>query len=134
MLTVFRLCMALVVFIVIVLPLSAAECPVGTRNNYKGECVLITPVTDSSSEKKKQAWVEPKTDVAEVVDIVVEGVETKDKAASDSTGDASKSIVESEEVAAGGVSGTPGSDEVEMTELATIDESNVGELLNIVRG
>jgi tol-pal system protein YbgF len=121
--------MALAVFIVIVLPLSAAECPVGTRNNYKGECVLITPTADSSSEKKKQAWVEPKTDAAEVVDIVVEEAETKDKIASDGTGDTSKSIVESEEVATGGVSGTPDSDEVDMTELATIDESNAGELV-----
>ena len=48
-------------------PSEGAECPRGTRNNYKGECVVVAPEDEQiqqvtqETEKAPQNWVEPTT-------------------------------------------------------------------------
>ena len=56
-------------------PAGGRECPEGTRNNYKGECVPITPEEEDTQTQQEEAqkWSEPATDSG-----VVEGVAPED--------------------------------------------------------
>ena len=35
-------------------PVSGAECPEGTRNNYKGECVVVAPEDEQIQQVTKE--------------------------------------------------------------------------------
>ena len=49
---------------VAVSPASRGECPEGTRNNYKGECVPLAPLKQDTQiqQEDAQKWSEPVTD------------------------------------------------------------------------
>ena len=112
MLKVFRFSVGFAIFFAL-LPVGAKECPTGTRNNYKGECLSSTPVADdvSSQEKQRKKWVEPTTSVVEVeiveVEIVeVERVDIKEAVPVDAAGEKPilAAAVEEESPASGSIS------------------------------
>ena len=107
MLKVFRFSVGFAIFFAL-LPVGAEECPTGTRNNYKGECLSSTPVADdvSSQEKQRKKWVEPTTSVVEVEIVEVERVDIKEAVPVDAAGEKPilAAAVEEESPASGSIS------------------------------
>jgi len=102
MLIVYRLVVALTLFVIFI-PLSTAECPSGTRNNYKGECVSIVPSVDAISkpEPQRQEWVEPKNDTekstAEIISVEVEEIDTNNELEEENVGDDTRPVAQVED-------------------------------------
>ena len=122
MLTVFRFGMALALFAVLV-PLNAAECPTGTRNNYKGECVSIAPRVDAirKPEPQSQDWVEPTSDkeqdTAEIIDIEVEKIDGNNPLEEEIIGEESSPVIQVEDNAAVGGSVDSDSEDIKANDL-----------------
>jgi tol-pal system protein YbgF len=76
-------------------PAGGGQCPEGTRNNYKGECVSVTsPKKDTQIQQEgAQKWSEPATDSG-----VIEGSVPKDEVEETAGESISESVVIVEEV------------------------------------
>ena len=76
-------------------PASSSECPDGTRNNYKGECVPITPEVEDTHRQQEETrkWSEPATDSG-----VIEGAVPEDEVEGIAGESSSESVVIVEEV------------------------------------
>jgi tol-pal system protein YbgF len=76
-------------------PAGGAQCPEGTRNNYKGECVSFTPKQeDAQTEQEEvQKWSEPDTESG-----AVEAVAPEDGVEEEVEGSSAESVVIVEEM------------------------------------
>jgi len=78
-------------------PASSSECPDGTRNNYKGECVPITPEVEDTHTQQEETrkWSESATDSG-----VIEGAVPEDEVEAGAGDISTESVVIVEEVVA----------------------------------
>ena len=80
-------------------PIVLADCPSGTRNNYKGECITVEYQTDNarSTVENKKKWVEPTGEINKVEQSAEQTSQSRNTI-SDSTISESVPDVEVEEV------------------------------------
>ena len=104
-------------------PASSSECPDGTRNNYKGECVPITlEVEDTHTQQEEtRKWSGPATDSS-----VIEGAVPEDEVEEGAGDSSTESVVIVEEVVAADEDGSsPAAVEEPLTgSFATTDLAN----------